>query len=60
MKLTKLDMARVIVSALYNMKSLAPADHHEVVRYVRRCTVGQLREQHALALKVIESNRNAA
>jgi hypothetical protein len=35
-KLTKNDMARVIVQALYNLKSLPPADHFSVLRTAKR------------------------
>jgi hypothetical protein len=57
MRLTKTDMARVVVTALYNMKSLAPADHPQVVRKVRALTADQLKYEHKLALAVIESAR---
>lgn len=55
MKLTKLDMARVIVSALYNTSELVPADHPEAVRRAKSGTVETLRHQHKLALAAINS-----
>jgi hypothetical protein len=57
-RLTKNDMARVIVAALYNMKSLPPADHHEVVRWSRIRAV-ELRDHHKRALAAIASVRAA-
>jgi hypothetical protein len=57
MRLTKLDMARVIVTALYNKSALVPADHPEAVRRAKNGTVEQLRHQHKLALAAIESRR---
>ena len=36
MKVTKLDMARVIVQALYNLDTLPPADNIHVKRLQRR------------------------
>jgi hypothetical protein len=54
MRLTKLDMARVVVTALYNLPALAPADHQEVVKRTRG-TVEFLRRHYALAMKAIES-----
>ena len=55
MRLTKLDMARVIVTALYNLDALVPADHPEAVRRAARGTVDQLQRQHKLAMAAIES-----
>ncbi len=55
MRLTKTDMARVVVTALYNMKALAPSDHPEVVRKVRTLNVEQLKHQHKLAMAAINS-----
>jgi hypothetical protein len=57
MRLTKLDMARVVVTALYNRDALVPADDPEAVRKARVLNVEQLRHQHKLALAVIESAR---
>ena len=42
MNLTKNDMARVIVAAFYNMKSLPAQDHHEVKRWETRKTKAEL------------------
>jgi hypothetical protein len=50
-----MQMARVIVTALYDMKELAPAEHPEVVIRARKGTVALLEKQHAMALKAIES-----
>jgi hypothetical protein len=55
MRLTKLDMARVIVTALYNLKALAPVDHPEVVKRANKGTVESLSRQHKMALAAIES-----
>ena len=57
MRLTKNDMARVIVAALYNMKALPPADHFKVVSMARRSSVDELRDQHKRAVAAIESVR---
>lgn len=57
MRLTKTDMARVVVAALYNMKALPPADHFQVTRMVRRSSHDELSHQHKLALAAIESTR---
>lgn len=55
MRLTKTDMARVVVTALYNLPELAPADHPRVLRLVRRGSVESLTRQHALAMDTIQS-----
>ncbi len=55
MKLTKNDMARVIVTALYNKSSLVAADHPEVVKRAARGTVASLTRQHAMAMAAIQS-----
>ena len=61
MRLTKTDMARVVVTALHNKKdALVAADHPEVVRKVRTLTVDQLKHQHKLAMAAINSTRDLA
>lgn len=56
--LTKNDMARVIVAALYNMKALPAPDHHQVKRWERKRKV-ELADHHKRALAAIESVRPA-
>ncbi len=51
--LTKNDMARVIVQALYSMPSL-PAANHLKVKRMERNRKDHLQYQHKLALKVIQ------
>lgn len=53
MRLTKTDMARVIVQALYNLPELPAVDNHRVTRMVQRGKVEQLTYQHKLAVKVL-------
>ena len=60
MNLTKNDMARVIVAALYNMKALPAKDHHEVKRWETRKTKAELADHHKRAIEAIESVRGAA
>jgi hypothetical protein len=55
MRLTKIDMARVIVTALYNRPALVAADHPEVVRRARRGSVELLTKQHEMAMRAIQS-----
>ena len=55
MRHTKTDMARVIVTALYNKPALVAADHPEVIKRARRGTVESLTRQHKLAMAAIES-----
>ena len=55
MRLTKNDMARVIVQALYNMPALPAEDHPEVVKRAQRGTVGSLAKQHDMACKALNS-----
>lgn len=55
MRLTKNDMARVIVCALYNMPALPPADDHRVLKRAAKGTVVSLTRQHKLAIAAIES-----
>ena len=59
-RLTKLQMAQVVVTALYNMPALAPADHPEVVMRAKRGDVVTLTRQHGLAVKAIQSRPQAA
>lgn len=55
MRLTKIDMARVIVTALYNRPALVAADHPEVVKRARRGSVESLARQHKMAVDAINS-----
>ena len=55
MRLTKLDMARVIVTALYNKSELVADDHPEAVRRAAKGTVARLTQQHRLAMAAIQS-----
>lgn len=55
MRLTKLDMARVIAMALYNKQDLPPVNSREVQKWVRSGTVASLTRQYDLAIKAIES-----
>jgi len=52
--LTKIDMARVIIQALYNLPALPAADHPKVTR---RATLNGkiLRDQYKMALAAIRS-----
>lgn len=54
MKLTKNDMARVIIQALYNLPALPAADHNLVVRRTKRNSKTALEYQHGLAVKVLQ------
>ncbi len=56
MRLTKNDMARVIVQALYNRPSLPPVDNAEVVKRAKRGTVVSLTHQHKMAIAAINSS----
>lgn len=60
MRHTKTDLARVIVTALYNRPELVRADHPEVIRRARRGTVESLTRQHKLAMAAIESEQQKA
>ena len=52
--LTKNDMARVIVQALYNMPKLPPSDHPKVTRRAKlEKTI--LRDQHQAAIAAINA-----
>jgi hypothetical protein len=55
MRLTKNDMARVIVTALYHRPELVAADHPEVLKRAARGTVASLTSQHAMAMAAIQS-----
>lgn len=55
MRLTKLDMARVIVTALYNRPALVAEDHPEAVRRAKRGKVENLKHEHKLAMAAIYS-----
>ena len=57
MRLTKLDMARVIVTALYGKSTLVPGDNPEAVRRATKGTVEMLTRQHGLAMAAIQSRR---
>lgn len=56
-RLTKTQMAQVVVTALYNMPALASADHHEVVLRASRGTVESLTRQHKMAMDAIQSRQ---
>jgi hypothetical protein len=55
MRLTKLDMARVVVTALYNKPALVAANNSEAVRRAKRGTVESLTRQHAMAMAVLNA-----
>ena len=57
MRLTKNDLARVIVQALYNLPELPAATHTHVINRERRNNVETLTRQHALAVAALNSNR---
>ena len=59
MRLTKLDMARVIVTALYGKPALVAADHPEVVKRASKGSVESLTRQHGLAMAAIQSTQAA-
>ena len=52
MRQTKLDMARVIVQALYNMPELPAVDHHAIKKQARRKKI-HLAEDYTLAHKIL-------
>jgi hypothetical protein len=52
--MTKNDMARVIITALYNRTYLVDADHPEVYRRATRCTKETLEGQLKMALRVLD------
>jgi hypothetical protein len=51
MRLTKLDMARVIVAATYNMEALPAGDDRRVL-YLARHKAEHLKHHHKIAMKV--------
>lgn len=53
MQLTKTDLSRVIVQALYGMKDLPAADHFKVTR-MAKTKKDHLERQHKLAVKVLQ------
>lgn len=53
MKLTKLDMAKVITTAVFNMKELAPDNHHHVKRLVKMKKI-DLKDNYELALEILK------
>lgn len=53
MRLTKNDLARVIVQALYNLDELPAADNCNVLAMARTNKLEDLARQHKLAVKVI-------
>jgi len=53
-KLTKTDMARVIVQSLYGLTLLPDEDHIQVKRIARR-SKNELRERHKKAIDVINA-----
>lgn len=55
MRLTKNDMARVIVQALYALPALPPADDLRVVKRAERGSVVSLTRQHGLAVNALLS-----
>jgi hypothetical protein len=60
MKLTKLEMARVIVTALYHRPTLVRPTNPEAIRRAKHGTVESLTRQHAMALAVIAAERETA
>lgn len=54
MQLTKTDMARVIVQALYKLPALPAEDNIRVTRLVRRKKREDLERNHKLALTILE------
>jgi hypothetical protein len=60
MRLTKNQMARVIVQALYAMPALPAEDHPEVVKRAARGNVEMLKRQHKMAVEAILSTLRAA
>lgn len=59
MRLTKLDMARVVVQALYRLPTLPTVDNIHVERMVRRKKATLLAEHHRAALKIINDGLSA-
>jgi hypothetical protein len=59
MKLTKNDMARVVIQALYNLPHLPPVDDKRVVRMAGRNHVDIMISRHKTACKVLEGVKRA-
>lgn len=55
LRLTKNDMARVVVQALYNLPSLPAADDGRVINIEKRTRLDRLTEQHAAAVRVLNA-----
>ena len=55
MRLTKTDMARVVVQALLALPELPAADHPQVISRARRTASAALTRQHALACAALAS-----
>lgn len=55
MRLTKLDMARVVVTALHNRPVLVAANNSEAVRRAKHGTVESLTRQHEMAMAVLNA-----
>jgi len=55
MRVTKNDMARVIVQALYNLPALPAVDHPEVVKRAAKGTVASLERHHKMACDALSS-----
>lgn len=53
MRLTKNDMARVVVQALYNLPSLPASDDSRVANIAKRTKLDRLTCQHATAMRVL-------
>jgi hypothetical protein len=51
-RLTKNDMARVIVQALLNLPTLPDANHRRVTK-MARASVAVLKDRHRLAVKIL-------
>jgi len=55
MRLTKNDMARVVVQALYNLPSLPSSDDARVVNIENRTKLDRLTGQHATAMRILSA-----
>jgi hypothetical protein len=53
MRLTKNDMARVVVQALYNLPSLPAADDKRVLNLINKTLLPRLSEQHKKAVDIL-------
>jgi hypothetical protein len=56
MALTKNDMARVIVQALYGLPKLPAADNIHVKRRERKLTIAQLQRPYEQAVKILTAS----